>query len=47
MGGRVSRKKRETCEILMRLKEAMTLYEQGRLDHALQVRSPLAFLLNR
>ncbi|ORY89113.1 NIC-domain-containing protein [Leucosporidium creatinivorum] len=36
MGGRVSRKNRETCEILMRLKEAMTLYEQGRLDHALQ-----------
>lgn len=38
MGGRVSRKNRETCEVLMRLKEAMTQYEQGRLDQALQVR---------
>lgn len=45
MGGRVSRKNRETCEILMRLKEAMTLYEQGRLDHALQVSDPLSFSL--
>lgn len=37
MSGRVSRKNRETCEILMRLKEAMTLYEQNRLEQALQV----------
>lgn len=37
IGGRVSRKNRETCEVLMRLKEAMTLYEENRLDHALEV----------
>lgn len=37
MGGRVSRKNRETCEVLLRLKEAMSLYEQNRLDQALQV----------
>ena len=37
MGGRVTRKNRETCEVLMRLKEAMTMYEQGQLDHAMQV----------
>ena len=42
MAGRVGRKRRETCEILLRLKEAMTLYEQGKLDHALQVRLPCA-----
>ncbi|GAA6006571.1 linker nucleoporin NIC96 [Rhodotorula paludigena] len=36
MGGKVSRKRRETCEVLMRLKEAMTLYEQGKLEQALQ-----------
>lgn len=36
-GGRVSRKNRETCEILMRLREALTLYEQSRLDLALEV----------
>lgn len=38
MGGRVSRKNRETCEVLMRIKAAFSLYEQGKLDHALQVR---------
>ncbi|KAM0790861.1 hypothetical protein ACM66B_004702 [Microbotryomycetes sp. NB124-2] len=36
MSGRVSRKNRETCEVLLRLKEAMTLYEQNKLDSALQ-----------
>lgn len=36
-GGRVSRKNRETCESLMRLREALTLYEQGRLELALEV----------
>ncbi|GAA5859368.1 hypothetical protein JCM1840_004583 [Sporobolomyces johnsonii] len=36
MGGKVSRKRRETCEVLMRLKEAMGAYEQGKLEQALQ-----------
>ncbi|GAA6041370.1 hypothetical protein JCM8097_007689 [Rhodosporidiobolus ruineniae] len=35
MGGKVSRKRRETCETLMRLKEAMGLYERGELEAAL------------
>jgi len=38
MGGKVSRRRRETCEVLMRLKEAMSLYESGKLEQALQVR---------
>ncbi|GAA5972866.1 hypothetical protein JCM21900_003328 [Sporobolomyces salmonicolor] len=36
MGGKVSRKRKETCEVLMRLKEAMGAYEQGKLEQALQ-----------
>ncbi|GAA6011273.1 hypothetical protein JCM11491_006780 [Sporobolomyces phaffii] len=36
MSSRVSRKRRETCQVLMRLKQAMTLYEQGNLEQALQ-----------
>ncbi|KAK4050856.1 nuclear pore complex subunit [Microbotryomycetes sp. JL201] len=36
MSGRVSRKNRETCEVLLRLKEAMVSYEQNKLDSALQ-----------
>jgi nuclear pore complex protein Nup93 len=37
MGGKVSRKRRETCETLMRLKEALSAYENGHLEQALQV----------
>ena len=37
MGGKVSRKRRETCETLMRLKEALSAYENGQLEQALQV----------
>lgn len=48
MGGKVSRRRRETCEVLMRLKEALSAYEQGKLEQALQVRrgcaSPLVLL---
>ncbi|KWU41638.1 NIC-domain-containing protein [Rhodotorula sp. JG-1b] len=36
MGGKVSRKRRETCETLMRLKEALSAYENGQLGQALQ-----------
>ncbi|GAA6021747.1 hypothetical protein JCM10207_008563 [Rhodosporidiobolus poonsookiae] len=36
MGGRVSRKRRETCEALMRLKEAMGRVERGEWEGALQ-----------
>ncbi|BGP26679.1 nuclear pore complex protein Nup93 [Rhodotorula toruloides] len=36
MGGKVSRRRRETCEVLMRLKDAMGVYEQGKLEQALQ-----------
>ncbi|BGP34324.1 nuclear pore complex subunit [Rhodotorula toruloides] len=36
MGGKVSRRRRETCEVLMRLKDAMGMYEQGKLEQALQ-----------
>ncbi|GAA5917547.1 hypothetical protein JCM8208_005072 [Rhodotorula glutinis] len=36
MGGKVSRRRRETCEVLMRLKEALSLYESGKLEQALQ-----------
>ncbi|SCZ89311.1 BZ3500_MvSof-1268-A1-R1_Chr1-1g01098 [Microbotryum saponariae] len=35
-GGRISRKNRETCHVLLRLKEAMTLNEQGHFEKALQ-----------
>ncbi|GAA5858920.1 hypothetical protein JCM8547_007156 [Rhodosporidiobolus lusitaniae] len=35
MGGRVSRKRRETCETLMRLKEGLGMYERGDLEGAL------------
>ncbi|GAA5993540.1 hypothetical protein JCM10908_000639 [Rhodotorula pacifica] len=35
-GGKVSRKRRETCETLMRLKEALSAYEHGQLEQALQ-----------
>ncbi|GAA5894119.1 hypothetical protein JCM6882_007988 [Rhodosporidiobolus microsporus] len=35
MGGKVSRKRRETCECLMRLKEAMGMFERGELEAAL------------
>ncbi|GAA5823921.1 hypothetical protein JCM11251_003347 [Rhodosporidiobolus azoricus] len=35
MGGKVSRKRRETCECLMRLKEGLSLYEKGDLEAAL------------
>ncbi|BGP18714.1 hypothetical protein JCM10213_009192 [Rhodosporidiobolus nylandii] len=37
MGGRVSRKRRETCETLMRLKEGMRAYEQGEWEKALEL----------
>lgn len=37
MSGKVSRKRRETCETLMRLKEALSAYERGHLEQALQV----------
>lgn len=47
VSGQVGRKNRETCEVLLRLKEAMILYEQGKLDHALAVRSPFIFSLLR
>lgn len=46
IGGRVSRKNRETCEVLLRLKEAMVLYEQNQLERALAV-SLLFFALFR
>ncbi|GAA5959783.1 hypothetical protein JCM3765_000101 [Sporobolomyces pararoseus] len=36
MNSRVGRKRRETCEVLMRLKLAMGCYEQGKLEQALQ-----------
>ncbi|GAA6062838.1 hypothetical protein JCM10212_001844 [Sporobolomyces blumeae] len=36
MAGRVGRKRRETCEVLMRLKEAMGQYERAELEQALQ-----------
>ncbi|SCV71462.1 BQ2448_3050 [Microbotryum intermedium] len=35
-GGRISRKNRDTCHVLLRLKEAMTLNEQGQFEKALQ-----------
>lgn len=38
MGGKVSRRNRETCEVLLRVKEALGEVEQGRLEVALQVR---------
>lgn len=37
MSGKVSRRRRETCETLMRLKEALSAYERGQLEPALQV----------
>ncbi|GAA5897343.1 linker nucleoporin NIC96 [Sporobolomyces salmoneus] len=36
MASRVGRKRRETCEVLMKLKQAMGLYEQTKLEQALQ-----------
>ncbi|GAA5876807.1 hypothetical protein JCM16303_006291 [Sporobolomyces ruberrimus] len=36
MSSRVGRKRRETCEVLMRLRQAMGLYEQSNLEQALQ-----------
>lgn len=39
MSSRVGRKRRETCEVLMRLRQAMGLYEQSNLEQALQVSS--------
>jgi nuclear pore complex protein Nup93 len=37
--GKVGRKNRETCEVLLRLKEAMGLFEEGKIEFALAVRS--------
>lgn len=37
---KVGRKNRETCEVLLRLKEAMGLFEEGKIEFALAVRSP-------
>ncbi|GAA5992093.1 hypothetical protein JCM11641_002537 [Rhodosporidiobolus odoratus] len=37
LGGRVSRKRRETCETLMRLKEALGAYERGEWERALEL----------
>lgn len=39
IGSQVSRKNRESCEILLRLKEGLTLYQEGKLEMALMVRS--------
>lgn len=39
MSSRVSRKNRETCLVLMRLKEGMRYYEQSHYEQALQVLS--------
>ncbi|GAA5938812.1 linker nucleoporin NIC96 [Sporobolomyces koalae] len=36
MSSRVGRKRRETCQVLMRLKEAMIAYEQSKFEQALQ-----------
>lgn len=42
-GGRVGRKNRETCESLLRLREALTMYEQGNLEGSLEVSLPSSF----
>lgn len=44
MSSRVGRKRRETCEVLMRLRQAMGLYEQSNLEQALQVSALLTLL---
>ena len=42
MSGKVTRKNRETCLVLMRLKEGMKFYEQSRYEQALQVLTPFS-----
>jgi len=43
MMGKVTRKNRETCLVLMRLKEGMRFYEESKYEQALQVRFSLLF----